>query len=65
MEAEIRERTDAYIHARHHHPAWQLLIDRSASAALLEARAQDRGVTPSGYAAHALRAHLRGPADAV
>jgi hypothetical protein len=28
-------------------------------AALLEARAQGRGVTPSGYAAHALRAHLR------
>ena len=28
-------------------------------AALLEARAQGRGVTPSGYAAHVLRAHLR------
>ena len=30
MEAEIRERTDAYIHARHHHPAWQLLAARRA-----------------------------------
>ncbi len=28
-------------------------------AARLEARAQRRGVTPSGYAAHVLRAHLR------
>jgi hypothetical protein len=30
MEAEIRERTDAYIHARQHHPAWQLLAARRA-----------------------------------
>ena len=30
MEAEIRERTDAYINARHHHPAWQLLAARRA-----------------------------------
>lgn len=30
MEAEIRQRTDAYIHARHHHPAWQLLAARRA-----------------------------------
>lgn len=30
MEAEVRERTDAYIHARHHHPAWQLLAARRA-----------------------------------
>lgn len=30
MEAEIRERTDAYIHARHHHPAWHLLAARRA-----------------------------------
>lgn len=30
MDAEIRERTDAYIHARHHHPAWQLLAARRA-----------------------------------
>lgn len=30
MEAEIRQRTDAYIHARHHHPAWQLLAERRA-----------------------------------
>jgi hypothetical protein len=30
MEAEIRERTGAYISARHHHPAWQLLAARRA-----------------------------------
>src|SRR6185437_9814385 len=30
MEAEIRERTEAYIHARYHHPAWQLLAARRA-----------------------------------
>ena len=30
MEAEIRERTDAYISARHHHPAWHLLAARRA-----------------------------------
>ena len=30
MEAEIRERTDAYINARRHHPAWQLLAARRA-----------------------------------
>jgi hypothetical protein len=28
--ADIRERTDAYIHARHQHPAWQLLATRRA-----------------------------------
>jgi hypothetical protein len=34
MEADIRERTEAYISARHHHPAWQLLAARRAPLVL-------------------------------
>jgi hypothetical protein len=34
MDAEIRERTDAYISARRHHPAWQLLAARRAPLVL-------------------------------
>jgi hypothetical protein len=34
MEADIRERTDAYINARYHHPAWQLLAARRAPLVL-------------------------------
>jgi Protein of unknown function (DUF3375) len=34
MDTEIRERTDAYISARHHHPAWQLLAARRAPLVL-------------------------------
>lgn len=30
MDSDIRERTEAYIHARHRHPAWQLLASRRA-----------------------------------
>ncbi len=30
MDSDIRERTETYIHARHRHPAWQLLASRRA-----------------------------------
>lgn len=54
MGAEIRERTDAYIYARHHHPAWQLLAARRAPLILsclqtLFEQSQDGvGLTASG-----------------
>ena len=34
MDTEIRERTDTYINARQHHPAWQLLAARRAPLVL-------------------------------
>jgi hypothetical protein len=34
MDANIRERTQSYIHARHQHPAWQLLAARRAPLVL-------------------------------
>lgn len=34
MDSEIRERTDTYINARQHHPAWQLLAARRAPLVL-------------------------------
>jgi hypothetical protein len=34
MDAEVRERTDEYISARHNHPAWQLLAARRAPLVL-------------------------------
>jgi hypothetical protein len=34
MDTDIRERTEAYINARNHHPAWQLLATRRAPLVL-------------------------------
>lgn len=63
MEAEIRERTDAYFHARHHHPARQLLAARRAPLILsclqtLFEQSQD-GVGLRGEAAGCGRGAIR------
>jgi hypothetical protein len=34
MDANVRERTQSYIHARYQHPAWQLLASRRAPLVL-------------------------------